>query len=970
MKKGSLFPHRPALYIALILLLPLTSAAQTTPGQFKDGDPLFLTTIKGPGTMLSDIGTLEPIYGVSGKDSTLDYRLSGLEWSYPYRNAITSAEDIDSRTLNGQTLYLITDGLGRRVFEFNANTSVETWSFPPPQSATDPTDEKYLNKPVDAFIYRDIATSYFKVVITDQDRNRVITVDKETSKIDWKYGDPLYREGNGFNQLRSPEDAEKIPGTSEYIIADKGNNRVIIVDSNTNNILWELGSDVLKSPVDIQYNNTNNSILITDQGNHRVILVDRTSKSILWQFGRTGVADSGAVGLKLPTDADLVEETNHVIIADAGNERIIEVDQTGRIVWQFHRRLKGLRDVDRIENGRTLTVYENYPARLAYTEAYVVSGAYDLGEYHSSVFDSLFWKADTVAGTTSAWFQLRTAESAFALDGATWFGPNGKDSWYTRSGSALNPVHTGHRWYQFRALLKTKDPLQTAIIRGVSVVHHYYDVYRTESYFFSPIISESAGKLVSQWNKLSFKTILAKEVEKRAAVDIEVRILNAKNSQILERFTASKLSESNEITLSSLPALKGIQSIYLVASLSTGNSSMTPIMDNWEITWDAIPTANSSITFTDRNANPKAYYRTTTTLPSTESFVDSVYILLRDPDLEPFRSTYRVTVRALGTKDSVKVDLKLLTLGGFFSSKAIPILINTKAVPDNNIMEAQDRDHLVVSYQDSMTALDASQDTILVVKNTTGLMTIENTRKLEIAKANFGDTLFVRIKNESDHNLDPDRQETLHVALFDNVTMDREELTLYEVASGGRFNSSEFITQTGVPIRHSNNGIRGNGEIETMPGHSVAAEYVDNLTLTRYVLIPTQSDTSARDSIYIFYGRKPAGAEIGPNPYHADRNGKFRLRVGFSTDSLAVSSIEIFNLAGERVRTLLPGVDFSFRTENNVSVTNSDLWWDLRNDGGQEVSSGTYWAKVNAETRGLTSPSRRINYLCKFVIIR
>ncbi|HQG46402.1 MAG TPA: hypothetical protein PLG50_12150, partial [bacterium] len=218
------------------------------------------------------------------------------------------------------------------MFEFNANTSVETWSFPPPQSATDPTDEKYLNKPVDAFIYRDIATSYFKVVITDQDRNRVITVDKETSKIDWKYGDPLYREGNGFNQLRSPEDAEKIPGTSEYIIADKGNNRVIIVDSNTNNILWELGSDVLKSPVDIQYNNTNNSILITDQGNHRVILVDRTSKSILWQFGRTGVADSGAVGLKLPTDADLVEETNHVIIADAGNERIIEVDQTGRIV--------------------------------------------------------------------------------------------------------------------------------------------------------------------------------------------------------------------------------------------------------------------------------------------------------------------------------------------------------------------------------------------------------------------------------------------------------------------------------------------------------------------------------------------------------------------------------------------------------------------------------------------------------------
>ncbi|HNW59478.1 MAG TPA: hypothetical protein PKI62_07375 [bacterium] len=970
MKKGSLFSPRPAFFITLFLLLPLLLPAQTTSGSFEDGDPLFTKTIKGPGTMLSDIGTLAPVYGVSGQDSVLDYRLSGLEWSYPYRDAITSAEDIDSRTLNGQTLYLITDGLGRRVFEFNANTSVETWSFPPPQSATDPTDEKYLNKPVDAFIYRDIATSYFKVVITDQDRNRVITVDKETSKIDWKYGDALYREGNGYNQLRSPEDAERIVGTSEYIIADKGNNRVIIVDSNTNNIVWELGSDVLKSPVDIQYNSTNNLILITDQGNHRVILVDRSSKSILWQFGRTGMADSGAVGLKLPTDADLVEGSNNVIICDAGNERIIEVNQTGQIVWQFHRRLKGLRDADRIENGRTLAVYENYPVRLAYTEAYVVSGAYDLGEYHASVFDSLFWKADTVAGVTSAWFQLRTAESAFALDGATWYGPNGKDSYYTTSGSALNPVHTGHRWYQFRALLKTSDPLQTAIIRETSVVHHYYDVNQTGAYFYTPIIAESSGKLVSQWNKMSFKTNLAKEVEKRAAVDIEVRILNAKNSQILERFTASKLNEENEITLSSLPSLKGIQSIYLVASLSTGNSSMTPIMDNWKVTWDAIPTANSSITFTDKNANAKSYYRATTTLPATESLVDSLYILLRDPDLEPFRSTYKVTVRALGTTDSVKVDLKLLTLGGFFSAKALPILINSTAVRDNNIMEAQDRDHLVVSYRDSLTSADVSQDTILVVKNSTGLMTIENARKVEIARANFGDTLFVRIKNESDHNLDPNLQEALHVSLFDNVTLDREELTLYEVAAGGRYNTGEFVTTTGVPVRHSNNGIRGNGEIESMPGHSVAAEYVDNFTLTRYVLIPTESDTSARDSIYIFYGRKPGGAEIGPNPYHAGRDGKFRLRVGFSTDSLNVSSIEIFNLAGERVRTLLPGTDFSFRTENNVSVTNSDSWWDMKNDSGQEVGSGTYWAKVNAETRGLANLSRRVNYLCKFVIIR
>jgi hypothetical protein len=971
MKNGSLFSSRSSVLLTtLFLLLPQWLAAQTTPGLFEDGDPLFIKTIKGPGTMLKDIGTLEPIFDLAGEDSSLDYRLSGLEWSYPYRESITSAEDIDSRTLNGQTLYLITDGLGRRVFEYNANTSVETWSFPPPQSATNPTDEKYLNKPVDAYIFREISTSYFKVVITDQDRNRVIMIDKETSNIEWKYGDALYREGSGFNQLRSPEDAEKIPGKSEYIIADKGNNRVIIVDSNTNNILWELGADVLKSPMDIQYLEDTNQILITDQGNHRVILVDRATKSILWQFGRTGIADSGAVGLKLPTDADLIASSKNVIISDAGNERIIEVNQTGQIVWQYHKRLKGLRDVDRIEEGRTLAVYENYPARLAYTESYIVSGKYDLGELHASVFDSLFWQADTVAGVTSVLFQLRTAESDFALDGATWYGPTGKESYYTTSGSAVNPNHAGHRWYQFRALLKTSDPLQTPVVRQVSVKHHYYAVNQTSAYFYTPIISEATGKLVSQWNKLTFKTILAKEVEKRAAVDIEVQILDAKSSEILERFTASKLNETNEITLSSLTSLKGVQSIFLVASLSTGNSSMTPIMDNWKVTWDAIPTANSSITFTDKNANAKAYYRATTTLPSTESLVDSLYILLRDPDLEPFQSTYKVTVRALGTNDSVKVDLKLLTLGGFFSAKAIPILINSTAVRNNLIMEAQDRDRLVVSYQDSLTTIDSSQDTIMVVKNSAGVMTIENYRKVELSKAWFGDTLYVRVKNETDHNLDPDAQENLHISLFDNVTLDREEVTLYEVASGGRYNTGEFFSPSGIRVNRSNNGIRGNGQIETLPGHTVAAEYIDNLTLLKYVLVPTDSDTSGRDSVYIFYGRKPNGVEIGPNPYYANRNGKFRLRVGFSTDSLDVSSIEIFSLSGEIVRTLIPGRDLNFRTENNVSVTDTDMWWNLRNEGGQAIASGTYWAKVNAETKGISSSTRRVNYLCKFVIIR
>jgi len=178
------------------------------------------------------------------------------------------------------------------------------------------------------------------------------------------------------------------------------------------------------------------------------------------------------------------------------------------------------------------------------------------------------------------------------------------------------------------------------------------------------------------------------------------------------------------------------------------------------------------------------------------------------------------------------------------------------------------------------------------------------------------------------------------------------------------------VTQVGLIVNRNNNGIRGNGQIETQPGHTVAAEYIDNLNLTKYVLIPVESDTSARDSIYIFYGRRPDGVEIGPNPYSPRRDRKFRMRVGFSTDSLAVTSIEIFNLAGEKVRTLLAGRDINFITENNVSLNSSDMWWNMRNESGQEVASGTYWAKVNAELRAASPLSRQVTFIRKFVILR
>ncbi|MFH0941735.1 MAG: hypothetical protein V1823_01755 [Chloroflexota bacterium] len=49
-------------------------------------------------------------------------------------------------------------------------------------------------------------------------------------------------------------------------------------------------------------------------------------------------------------------------------------------------------------------------------------------------------------------FQLRSAATSGGLASAVWYGPTGTGDYYTASNTAINPVHDGDRWFQFRAV--------------------------------------------------------------------------------------------------------------------------------------------------------------------------------------------------------------------------------------------------------------------------------------------------------------------------------------------------------------------------------------------------------------------------------------------------------------------------------------------------------------------------------------
>lgn len=188
------------------------------------------------------------------------------------------------------------------------------------------------------------------VLIADQFNNRVIEVDR-TGAIVWTFGSGSATAGP--DAVVAPNDAERLPngltliagtgapaGTPGYPPEGAVDNRVILV-TKAGRIVWQYGQagvtgsgwNMLNTPVQATYL-PNGNVLVTDQGNQRVIEVSRVKRRIVWSYGMTGVAGSGPRQLSSPNSAELIRG-GHVLIADEGNNRVIEVDRRGNIVWQY-----------------------------------------------------------------------------------------------------------------------------------------------------------------------------------------------------------------------------------------------------------------------------------------------------------------------------------------------------------------------------------------------------------------------------------------------------------------------------------------------------------------------------------------------------------------------------------------------------------------------------------------------------------
>ncbi|MCI4331834.1 MAG: hypothetical protein L3K19_08350 [Thermoplasmata archaeon] len=197
------------------------------------------------------------------------------------------------------------------------------------------------------------------LLITDQFNNRVIEVNPLTKQIVWSFGTGNASRCNpGPGAVIAPNDAERLAG-GLTLIAGTGtsacpDNRVIVVNSG-GSVIWQYGSagvagnssGLLNVPV-FAIQLPNHDILIVDQGNNRVIEVT-LSHRIVHSYGPT----TGPGALNAPNSAEQLANGD-LLIADENNNRVIEVNATGHVVWKYGHGLHIVAFASRLSNGDTL----------------------------------------------------------------------------------------------------------------------------------------------------------------------------------------------------------------------------------------------------------------------------------------------------------------------------------------------------------------------------------------------------------------------------------------------------------------------------------------------------------------------------------------------------------------------------------------------------------------------------------------
>ncbi|MDQ2742519.1 MAG: hypothetical protein M3Z66_09530 [Chloroflexota bacterium] len=135
-------------------------------------------------------------------------------------------------------------------------------------------------------------------------------------------------------------------GRSEYpfngrlLIADRGNNRLLLVDASRH-VLWTYPSPHVNAPSggfyypdDAFFADHGRSVIVNEEGNQVVVRIAFPSGQLQWLYGHPGLVGSAPGYLHEPDDAYLLKN-GQVVVADDRNCRVLFLSPAGRIERQI-----------------------------------------------------------------------------------------------------------------------------------------------------------------------------------------------------------------------------------------------------------------------------------------------------------------------------------------------------------------------------------------------------------------------------------------------------------------------------------------------------------------------------------------------------------------------------------------------------------------------------------------------------------
>ena len=143
-----------------------------------------------------------------------------------------------------------------------------------------------------------------------------------------RYGGPAGLAGSGS------------PYVGTLLIADRGNDRLVALDS-ARNLIWQYPSATMPPPPggfyfpdDAFFVRGGTGIISNQEDNHTIVEIGYPSGKLLWQYGHPGVPGSGPGYLDQPDDAYLLK-SGVITVADASNNRILFISPQGQIIQQI-----------------------------------------------------------------------------------------------------------------------------------------------------------------------------------------------------------------------------------------------------------------------------------------------------------------------------------------------------------------------------------------------------------------------------------------------------------------------------------------------------------------------------------------------------------------------------------------------------------------------------------------------------------